>query len=342
VRGKLPRLLLSGKVSMANFAITNACNASCRHCSFPSVRGPRTVSLEDARVAIDRLWDLGVGVLSVTGGEPFTVSHLPEIVEHASRRGMVVYTGTNGSLTTSETVEGLAEAGVDAVWVSVEAADPAALEAHRGLDGLSKDIERTVRLLKGHGIPTYAICAINRNVLDIDRYLEYVHRLGFRSVKFDYPMTSTMGSSYLGYSDDQCLRLSVEERERIVEGILSHKDDGSPVGIINPTRGLRGFLDHGRGRDVGYRCPAGRYVLYLDWDLNLFRCTQSSERFGDVMEVVRDDLRLSGCEECYYQGCRDYGPLYHLASTLRGIERPDGRLLGSIRTAIELGRTDLL
>ena len=342
MRGKLPRLLLSGKVSMANFAITNACNASCRHCSFPSVRDRRTVSLEDAKVAVDRLWDLGVGILSVTGGEPFTVPHLPRVVEHASRRGMVVYTGTNGSLTTREAVEALADAGVDAVWVSVEASDTATLEAHRGLDGLSGDVQRTGGLLHEHGVTAYAICAINRGVLDIGEYLRYVHGLGFGSVKFDYPMTSPMGSTYLGYSEDPCLQLSQEERELVVERILSHRHNGSAVRIINPTLGLRGFLDHGRGMEAGYRCPAGRYVLYLDWDLNLFRCIQSSERLGDVRDVVPGDLQMSDCDRCYYQGCRDYGPLYHLIDTVRGGERPDGRLLEGLRTVIELGRTGLL
>jgi MoaA/NifB/PqqE/SkfB family radical SAM enzyme len=342
MKGKLLGKLVSRKLSMANFAITNACNAACRHCSFPSVREGRTVPLADARTAIDSLHDLGVGVLSVTGGEPFTVPHLPEIVEHASRTGMAVYTGTNGSLTTRGTVRRLAGAGVDAVWISVEAADPVALEAHRGLDGLSRDIGRTVELLGEHDVPTYAICALNRGVLDIDKYLQYIHSLGFTSVKFDYPMTSPMGSSYLGYGDDPCLHLSPEERERIVERILHNKGDGSPVNIINPTEGLRGFLDHSRGINVGYRCPAGRYVLYLDWDLNLFRCTQLEDRLGDVRDVVRDDLVTTECDLCYYQGCRDYGPLYHMLGAMREGEISDLRLREGLRTFIELGRTDLL
>ena len=342
MRGKLLNLLVSRRLSMANFAITNACNAKCRHCSFPQVRDRRTVTLEDAKSAIDALHDLGIGFLSVTGGEPFTVPHLPEIVEHASRTGMAVFTGTNGSLTTRGTVRRLADAGVDAFWISVEGADPVALEEHRGLDGLSKDIARTVRLLQEDKVPTYAICAINRGVLDIDKYLKFVRSLGFTSVKFDYPMTSPMGSSYLGYSDDQCLDLSMEEREYIIGRILFHKHNGSPVRIINPTEGLRGFLDHSRGDDVGYRCPAGRYVLYLDWDLNLFRCTQLEDRLGDVREVVHEDLVTSECDLCYYQGCRDYGPLYHMISAMRGGESMDGRMIKGFRTLMELGRTDLL
>ena len=339
---KVLNLLLKRKLSMANFAITNACNATCRHCSFPKVRDHRTVSLEDAKDAIDALYGLGVGILSVTGGEPFTVPHLPEIVEHATRTGMAVFTGTNGSLTTRGTVQRLADAGIDAVWISVECTDPVTLEGHRGLDGLSKDIERTVRLMREHDVPTYAICAINRGVLDIDMYMRYIQSLGFKSVKFDYPMTSPMGSSYLGYSDDQCLDLSPEERENIVGRILHHKHNGSPVRVINPTEGLRGFLDHSKGITDGYRCPAGRYVLYLDWDLNLFRCTQLEERYGDVREVTQKDLVTSECDLCYYQGCRDYGPLYHTISAMSGGKVLEGRLLRGFRTIIELGRTDLL
>ena len=342
MKGKLLNLLVSRRLSMANFAVTNDCNATCRHCSFPSVRDPTTVTLEDAKIAIDALRDLGVGALSLTGGEPFTVPHLPEIVEHASGTGMAVFTGTNGSLTTGRTVGRLAEAGIDAVWISVEKADPVTLEAHRGLDGLSEAIGRSVGLLREHGVPTYAICAMNRGVMDIDTYLEYIHGLGFTAVKFDYPMTSPMGSSYLGYSDDQCLHLTPDERERIVKGILHHKRIGSPVSIINPTEGLRGFLDHSRGIDVGYRCPAGRYVLYLDWDLNLFRCTQLDDRLGNVRDVERGDLSTSECDLCYYQGCRDYGPMYHMIGAMREGDLSNLRWREGLRTIIELGRTDLL
>lgn len=342
MRRKILNLLLSRRLSMANFAITNHCNAACRHCNFPSVQDHTTVTLADAKSAIDSLNDLGVGVLSVTGGEPFTVPHLPDIIEHASRTGMTVFTGTNGSLTTRGTVRRLADAGIDAVWISVEAIDPVTLEAHRSLECLSKEIARTVGLLQEHNVPTYAICAINRGVLDIDSYLGYIHTLGFTSVKFDYPMTAPMGSSYLGYSDDQCLLLSPEERELIVDRILLHKQNGSQVRIINPTGGLRGFLDHSRGIDAGFRCPAGRYVLYLDWDLNLFRCTQLDDRLGDVREVAHDDLETSECDLCYYQGCRDYGPLYHTIGAMRGGEILNSRLIEGLRTIIELGRTDLI
>lgn len=340
--GGLLRLLVSGRLSMANFAITNACNASCRHCSFPSVRVKRTVPLDDAVDAIDALHRLGVGVLSVTGGEPFTVPHLPEIVAHATRRGMVVYTGTNGSLTTEDTIQRLSDAGIAAVWVSVEGPDASTLEDHRGLAGLAEDVRRTVGLLREHGVPAYAICALNRNVLDIDHYMGFVADLGLSSVKFDYPMTSPAGSSYMGYGDDPCLQLSLEEREGMVDRIIHHKSNGSPVRVINPTEGLRGFLAHSRQEAPRYRCPAGRHVVFLDWDLGLWRCTQLGDRLGDVRDMGPGDLAATDCDRCYYQGCRDYAPLFHLVDVLRGKASLDGRLPGAFLTLMELGRTDLV
>ena len=82
---KLPGLLLAKRFSMANFAITNQCNAACKHCSFPHAVNKCVVGLDEGIRALDSLQRLGVGVVSITGGEPFMVPYLPDLAMHARR-----------------------------------------------------------------------------------------------------------------------------------------------------------------------------------------------------------------------------------------------------------------
>jgi sulfatase maturation enzyme AslB (radical SAM superfamily) len=68
-KGELSPFL--GRTAMAHFAITSWCNAKCVFCSYPESKQRVSVSLKDAIKAINSLKSLGVGILSLTGGEPF-------------------------------------------------------------------------------------------------------------------------------------------------------------------------------------------------------------------------------------------------------------------------------
>ena len=62
------------------------------------------VNLSDAIKAINALKRLGVGIISLTGGEPFLNKNIFKIAYDASTIGMIVFTGTNGSIMTEDDV----------------------------------------------------------------------------------------------------------------------------------------------------------------------------------------------------------------------------------------------
>jgi len=335
---KLPGLLLAKRFSMANFAITNQCNAACKHCSFPHAVNKCVVGLDEGIRALDSLQRLGVGVVSITGGEPFMVPYLPDLAMHATDLGMIVFTGTNGSLTTDKTAQGLKNAGIDGVWISVDSDTPAGVERNRGIAGLPGKIRDSVSILKRYRVNNFAICVINRNISDIAGLLTFLEELGFDKVKFDYPMTRPMGSSYLGYRDSDDLRYNYDEAKAIIDSILRLKRKGSNVAIINPTEGLKGLLDHYKGVRPRYGCYAGSYLFYLDWNLEMYRCTHRADRFGNVNEVSRSSFCKIDCDQCYYEGCRDYDALYSMIDSAScGALLSKNRISG-IKTAIDIFR----
>ena len=116
--------LLRDGSSIANFAVVSWCNAKCVFCSYPDAKERKEVRLEDGRRAIDALRDLGVAIVSLTGGEPFLDRDLFDIAEYASGEGLIVFTGTNGTFLTPATAARLARAEVQGVWISYEGPTP--------------------------------------------------------------------------------------------------------------------------------------------------------------------------------------------------------------------------
>lgn len=344
------RLLRDGN-AIANFAVVSWCNAKCVFCSYPDVKERKEVRLEDGRRAIDALRKLGVGIVSLTGGEPFLNRDLFDIAEYASREGLVVFTGTNGTLLTPEIAARLARTEVQAVWISYEGPDAATFDRNRGVPGLTETIRQGLSYLRDAGVTAYCICVINRTVMDVRAFIEHIADMGYDKVKFDYPMTR-LESSYLGFSDWPDLVLTASEMRSVIDQILAAKRGRyRGVEVLNPAEGLRGAARFWAGEPPAYPCFAGEKILYVDWNLDLWRCTTLPERFGKVWEVPPERLRRIDCNRCYYQGARDYDSLYYFVSS---VERGAGAVvaghafdaarslldphnLAGLRSALELG-----
>lgn len=325
-----------GRTAMAHFAITSWCNAKCVFCSYPDSKERVSVDLSDAIKAINALKLLGVGIISLTGGEPFLNRDIFRIACHASSVGMVVFTGTNGSLMTKEDVSRLSNSGVHAIWISYEGPQDGVFDENRGISGLSKMIRQNLKWLRNAGINTFAICVLNKSIIDYRQFIDHLIDVGFDKVKFDYPMTQ-LESSYLGFKDLELIKYTCNEIEEVIRQIIELKRSKyRSFGIINPISGLEGAIDFFKGRKNHFGCAAGHRILYLDWNLDLYRCTRLPEKFGKVWEVSPQQLHRTDCNKCYYQGTRDYDSIYYLLDSVNNgaaLAR-QGDLLGALHSVI--------
>lgn len=306
------RFARGGGKRMVNFTIINGCNARCVYCSFHLNKDVKMVGLADARRAIDFLAEHEVGVLSLTGGEPFLNPALPEMVRHAKRRGLIVFTGTNGSLLDERRLGALKKAGLDALWISFESDSEGLFEKNRGIPGLSRMIRKGLRTCDALGLNVFCISLINRSIGSVPALARTLADMGFSKVKFDYPMDFRLQSTYLGWSDSPLLKYTGDEMEDTVRQILRLKRSRAKgrIRVINPVQGLLGAIEHFHGRRPAFRCTAGDKVLYLDTDLRFFRCPALPDVLGEVGKGLRPGT--IDCERCYYQGVRDYDAIYYL------------------------------
>jgi MoaA/NifB/PqqE/SkfB family radical SAM enzyme len=328
--------LALGKVSMAHFAISSWCNARCVFCSYPDSNKRVSVGLADAIKAINALKRLGVGIISLTGGEPFLNKDILRIAYHANSVGILVFTGTNGSIMTEDDALKLKRAGVRAVWISYEGPEDKVFDRNRGIAGLTEMIRNDLRWMKNARLDTFAICVINKSITDYRQFIDQLIDVGFDKVKFDYPMTS-LGSGYLGFKDMEMIQYSPAEIESAIKQILGLKRSNyRNFGIINPTSGLEGAIDFYNGRKTRFSCTAGYRIFYVDWNLELHRCTALPEKFGKVWDVSAENLQRIECNKCYYQGTRDYDSVYHFLDSVKssGAQASQGNILGSLNSLI--------
>ncbi len=122
------RWIAKGAVStdhplMAHIIPIRRCNLSCAYCNeYDDVSKP--VPTEVMVKRINRLADLGTGVVTLSGGEPLLHPELDQIIAAMRRRGMLACMITNGYLLTPDRVRKLNRAGLDELQISIDNVKP--------------------------------------------------------------------------------------------------------------------------------------------------------------------------------------------------------------------------
>src|SRR5213082_2740452 len=262
------------------FAITNICNAKCDFCGFSVDRfdqkSRHSVTLKEARDVIDIAVKNQIGYLLFVGGEPLVHKDLRAMTRYAAERGIHPMICTNGSLWTERNMRELAHDGLSSVIMSIDAHDIAKHEKNRGLPEVCRKIKRANEVFAELGIQTTASVTASKLIYDYDKLPAFLAELGFRSCTFSYPLTS-LASSYLSFSDSTLVNYKTEELIQVFEKIKQMKQtSGFPV--VNPAESLNEMQRHLRREPEKFGCLGGHKYFYLDWKLNLYRCTFGRHR----------------------------------------------------------------
>ena len=108
-----------------DMALTFRCQNNCVHCYAGGPHESPELTTEQWKEVIDRLNEVGVFILTFTGGEPTLREDLPELLHYAQHKGIVTGLITNGrKLKEKAYVEQLEKAGLDFVQITLESYKP--------------------------------------------------------------------------------------------------------------------------------------------------------------------------------------------------------------------------
>jgi MoaA/NifB/PqqE/SkfB family radical SAM enzyme len=108
---------------LAQIVPMRRCNLSCAYCNEYDKDSP-PVPTELMLRRIDRLAELGTGVIDISGGEPLLHPDLHVIIHRIRQRGIIAGLLTNGYLLTREQIERLNRAGLDRLQISIDNVTP--------------------------------------------------------------------------------------------------------------------------------------------------------------------------------------------------------------------------
>jgi radical SAM protein with 4Fe4S-binding SPASM domain len=166
-----------------DLALTFRCQNNCIHCYAGGPHETKELTTEQWKTVIDKLHEIGVFILTFTGGEPTLRDDLPELLQYTKDKGMVPGLVTNGRrLKDKDYVDTLGRVGLDFVQVTLESHRAAVHDMMTEAKGSWKE---TVTGIKNavSAVPTRMYVTTNTtlskyNVADFLETVQFIKDLG--------------------------------------------------------------------------------------------------------------------------------------------------------------------
>ncbi len=164
------------RLVLANYYVTNRCNASCDFCSiWEDTKSPFS-SLEDVQKNLTDMKKLGVKIIDFTGGEPLLHKNIDQLLRLAKSMGFRTSITSNGLLypKKAESLKGL----IDLLHFSLDSAFEETHDKHRGVKCFQSVLE-SLKLAKSLGErPDILFTVRNDNYLELPEIYKISSALG--------------------------------------------------------------------------------------------------------------------------------------------------------------------
>lgn len=260
--------------NLMSFAVNDVCNASCAHCSFFSAveePGRHVLSLEESKKLIRDAQELGVSVFNFVGGEPLLRRDLPEIIRSVDKDLSTTVMFTNGAFLASRIRE-LTRAGLDSVYVSIDAANAAMHDMLRGKPGLFDDAMKGIAAALKSGRSVGLSCTLTPETFaagELDKVVELARKLGVHEViVFDAMPTGRLKNN-----------AELVDKAAWIEDIITASEK------FNRDERYPGVLVYAYAtshRSVG--CSCGTSYFYVSPYGDVMSCDFNHAKFGNILE----------------------------------------------------------
>ena len=297
--------------NMMSYAVNDVCDAHCQHCSFFSGVDDKTrqvLTIEQAQHLIRDAQDLGISVLNFVGGEPLLREDLPGIVRAVNKDLTTTILFTNGSVLADRAAE-MRTAGLDSVYVSLDAADAARHDVFRGSRGLFEKAVAGLQTALALGISTGISCTITPESFaagELARIIELGKQLGVHEILvFDAMPTGR-------YQRRHDLVDNHDWVEVMIQSVVPYNRDPRYPGILvwAYTAGHRA---------VG--CSCGTSYFYVSPYGDVMSCDFNHASFGNILEKplyqIWDELTsLEEFRHAKWGGCKIKDSLFRNRSVV--------------------------
>lgn len=275
---------------LAHIIPTRRCNLSCTYCNEFDDHS-RPVPTPDLLRRIDRLAELGTGIITLSGGEPLLHPDADELISHIRDLGMIATLITNGYLLSRDRITRLNRAGLDHLQISIDnvVPDEVSKKSLKVLDQKLQwlaelgEFDITVNSVVGGGI---------RNPDDAVVIARRARALGF---------STTVGIIH----DTQGELRALDEPQRMILDELVALG-GSTFDVAAYNRFQKNLAN---GRPNDWHCGAGGRYLYVCEDGLVHWCSQQRghpaiplNEYGPE-DLQREYRQVKSCAPLCTVGC---------------------------------------
>ena len=163
-----------------DLALTFRCQNNCIHCYAGGSHESAELNTAQWKQVIERLSQIGIFIVTFTGGEPTLREDLTDLLQYAQDKGMVTGLITNGrKLKAKDYVAALEKAGLDFVQVTLESHKPAVHDLMTAAEGSWKETVVGIKNAVRSQIYVTTNTTLSKyNAPDFLRTMDYISELG--------------------------------------------------------------------------------------------------------------------------------------------------------------------
>src|SRR5437588_2661579 len=282
--------LLDRKPLQCSLYVTDRCNLDCAYCTEYDNSRPHP-KLEDLKLWIKKIRDLGTMRIALVGGEPLMHPNVVEIVRYCRELGFATSLTTNGFLLTRKLLKELEDAGLQVMQISVDRMTPSPITKKS-----FKTILPKLDYFKDSKISLHITGVICADTLPESKA---VLETGLaRGIPTEVRLVHADPLSRFRVE-----RGNKEELEAFIDSMIDRKRRGEKIhtneAILQYQKKLL------RNEPVDWTCTAGYKLFFVSARGKFWECSMVHGE-KHIMDVTLDDLYANYRQKSYQPGCGVY------------------------------------
>jgi radical SAM protein with 4Fe4S-binding SPASM domain len=260
-----------------DMALTYGCNNECPHCYNENDRlNMPSLPLTEWYAVLDRLGELGVPHLILTGGEATLHPDLPQVIRYADQLGMVVGLNTNGRhIAHKPYMEELGAAGLNHVQITLGSCRPEVHDAMMGARSFNQTVQGIENAVASRVHVITNTTLMRSNMDHAEEIIEFLYSLGIRTFAMNGMIYSGGGFS---------TGAAIDEKE-MPALLVRVRDKAQELGMrflwYTPTEYCR--MSPVELEIGAKRCNAGEYSLCIEPNGDVLPCQSYYVSAGNIL-----------------------------------------------------------
>ncbi|NOH10962.1 MAG: radical SAM protein [Chloroflexi bacterium] len=267
-----------------DIALTYGCNNECPHCYNENDRLEMpSLPLGEWHAVLDKVAELGVPHVILTGGEATLHPDLPRIIEYGDNLGMIIGLNTNGRhIAHAGYMQELADAGLNHVQVTLGSCYA---EIHDAMMG-AKSFNQTIRGIENavdSRVHTITNTTLMRSNMDhAEEIIDFIHDMGITTFAMN-------GMIYSGGGFAHPTAIAQEEMPPLLVRVRDHSEKlGMKFMWYTPTEYC--MMSPVEIEIGAKRCNAGEYSLCIEPNGDVLPCQSYYVSAGNILHDPWEDI----------------------------------------------------